>query len=50
MNEKLAEAGSKGKKAKGGAKKATKTLKKAAKPSEKAEALGVKKVITKKKK
>ncbi|WP_409479366.1 type I DNA topoisomerase [Pseudobdellovibrio sp. HCB154] len=47
MNEKLAEAGTKGKK---GAKKATKTLKKAAKPAEKAEALGVKKVITKKKK
>lgn len=55
MNEKLAEAGTKGKASAGrdkkaGAKKATKTLKKASNSAEKAEALGVKKVITKKKK
>lgn len=51
MNEKLAEAGTgKGKKAKGGAKKTTKALSKVTKPAEKAKALAVKKVITKKKK
>lgn len=51
MNDKLAEAGAKGKgKKKAPAKKATKTVKKAAASAEKAEAPAKKKVITKKKK